>query len=177
MKLISYLAGLALLAVGAFALSGCSTPGSSSPLTADSERAMMKALKSYEVAWNRHDVAGVVAYFQPNGTYIHPGAGRLSGPALTAWLQGLFAAIPDFKVDGVSANPAGDRMIASQWVIKGTWTQPFPSGPLAGAKPTGKSFAVPGASFYEWKDGKFASETTYFDQLAFLSQIGAIGQK
>ena len=177
-SLSTYVTGvLALLAAGAFALSGCTTPGSSLPVPADSERAMMRAVKSYELAWNRHDVAGVAAYFQPNGTYINPGAGRLSGPALTGWLQGLFAAVPDFKVETVSANPLGDRMIVSQWVIKGTWTQPFPSGPLAGAKPTGKSFVVPGASFYEWKDGKFASETAYFDQMAFLSQIGAIGQK
>jgi predicted ester cyclase len=138
---------------------------------------MMKTMKSYELAWNRHDVARVVAYFQPNGTYINPVAGRLSGPAMTGWLQGLFAAIPDFKVETVSANPLGDRMIVSQWVIKGTWTQPFPSGPLAGAKPTGKSFTVAGASFYEWKDGNFSSETANFDQLAFLTQIGATGQK
>jgi steroid delta-isomerase-like uncharacterized protein len=174
-RFATYLAPL--LAAGVLALSGCSTPGSSTSVTADSDRAMMKAFESYKAAWNRHDVAGLTAYFQPNGVYISPEAGRLSGPALSSWLQGLFAGIPDFKVESVSANPVGDRMIASQWVIKGTWTQPFPGGPLAGAKPTGKSFAVPGASFYEWKDGKIALETAYFDQMALLVQIGVIAKK
>lgn len=166
-----------LLAAGVFLVNGCSTSGSSSPVAADSERAMMEAFRGYKAAWNRHDVAALTAYFEPNGTYIDPGAGRLSGAALTSWLQSLFAGIPDFKVESLSANPAGNRAIASQWVITGTWTQPFPSGPLAGVKPTGKSFVVPGASFFEWKDGKIASEVAYFDQLALLTQIGVIAKK
>ncbi len=168
---------LPMLAAGVLVLNACTTTRSSPSAGADNKSAMMKTFEGYKAAWNRHDVSSIAAYFQPNGTYVDPGAGRMSGPAFTSWLQGLFAGIPDFKVESVSANPVGDRMIASQWVIKGTWTQPFPSGPLAGVKPTGKSFAVPGASIYEWKDGKIVLETAYFDQLALLRQIGVIAQK
>jgi hypothetical protein len=59
-------------------------------------------------------------------------------------LQGLFTAIPNFHVKVVSAGASGDNTLAVQWVITGTWKKPFPSSSLAGKKPTGKSFDVPG---------------------------------
>jgi len=169
---------LALLAVGLLALAGCATPGASSSATADPGSAMMNAYGGYKAAWNRHDVAAIVGYYGENGAYHNPSVGRpLSGAAFAGWLKGLFAAIPDFRVEIVSADPAGDQRLAEQWVITGTWTKPFPAGPLAGAQPTGKSFTVPGAGFLEWKDGKIVSSTQYFDQMAFLTQIGVIAQK
>ncbi len=169
-----------MLAVCLLVLSGCATPSappgaSSAAATNDS---MMKAYREYKAAWNRHDVAAATSYYRQNGTLNNPAAGgQVSGPALAGWMQALFTAIPDFKIDIVSADPVGNQKVADQWVIKGTWTQPFPAGPLAGMKPTGKSFMVPGAGYYEWKDGKMVSATHYFDQLAFLTQIGVIGQK
>lgn len=89
-------------------------------------------------------------------------------------MGGLFTAIPDFKVKVVSADPVDEDTLAEQWVITGTWTKPFPGGPLAGKKPTGKSFTVPGAEFQEWSDGTIESVNAYYDQMALLSQIGVI---
>ena len=167
---ISALVTVCLIGLGACAATGGSTP-------TDSEAALMQNFTNYKAAWNRHDVSALTGYFQQNGTLYSPDVNTVSGPALTGYLQGLFTAIPDFKVELKTANFIGNQSIADQWVIKGTWTQPFPGGPLAGAKPTGKSFAVPGSGFYEWKDGKIVSGTHYFDQLSFLTQIGVIAQK
>jgi len=161
-----------LLATCLIALSACATAGGSS--TADNS-ALMDSYQDYKAAWNRHDVSELVGYFGQDGTLNNPNAGGpVSGEALAGWLQATFAAIPDFKVQVLSASPIGNDRIADQWVIKGTWTKPFPGGPLAGAKPTGKSFAVPGAGFYEWEDGKIVSGTHYFDQMALLTQMGVI---
>ena len=165
---------LAVLAAGLLAPSGLAAQGTAST----PKSSMMKAYHAYKAAWNRHDVPAIVAYYEVKGSLSNPAAGGVvSGPALAAWLQGTFAAIPDFKVEGVTAEPISERRLLEQWVIKGTWTQPFPGGPLAGATPTGKSFAVPGAGIFEWKDGKIVAGTHYFDQMAFLTQIGVIGQK
>ncbi|HET6781136.1 MAG TPA: ester cyclase [bacterium] len=138
---------------------------------------MMQSFEDYKAAWNRHDVSALAKYYGQNGTLTNPAAGRVSGEALKGWLNVLFTGVPDFEVEVVSATPVNDHTLAEQAVIKGTWTQPFPAGPLAGAKPTGKSFSVPLAAFYEWKDGKIISGTHYFDQMAWLTQIGVIEQK
>lgn len=146
-------------------ISGVSTAADSS---------MMQSFRDYKAAWNSHDMQALGAYYAKDATYTDPGTGKLSGPAIADAVQGLFTAIPDFKVQAVSADPISEDTLAEQWVITGTWTKPFPAGPLAGAKPTGKSFTVPGASFLKWRDGKIQSSIHYYDQMAFLTQIGVI---
>ena len=163
-----------LLAACLMGLGACAGTGVSG--SADSEAALMQKFTNYKAAWNRHDVSAVTGFYQPNGILNDPGAGALSGPALAGWVQGLFTAIPDFKVEVKTANATGQN-IASQFFMKGTWTQPFPGGPLAGAKPTGKAFTVPASGFYEWKNGKIMMGTLYFDQMSMLTQMGVIAQK
>ena len=86
-------------------------------------------------------------------------------------------AVPDCRVEVVSVASVNDHVLAEQWVFKGTWTKPFPGGPLAGVQPSGKSFVLPGSSFIEIRDGKIVSDTVYFDNLSFLTQIGVIQPK
>lgn len=124
-----------LLAACLMGLGACA--GTDVSGTADSGTALMQKFTNYKTAWDRHDVAAISGYYGSNGTLHEPGAGALSGPALSGWLQGLFTAIPDFKVEVNTANIIGQNNIATQFLMKGTWTHPFPGGPLAGAKPNG----------------------------------------
>ncbi|MGH8502833.1 MAG: ester cyclase [Gammaproteobacteria bacterium] len=142
--------------------------------TSVADDAMMQAFEGYKTAWNSHDMQTLSSYFTEDATYTDPGTGKLSGPAIAGAVQGLFTAIPDFKVQILSADAVDEDTLAEQWVISGTWTKPFPSGPLAGAQPSGKSFTVPGSSFLEWQGDKIRSSVHYYDQLAFLTQIGVI---
>lgn len=122
----------------------------------------------YFDAWNRHDAAGVVATFSPDGTYTHPTSkGPLSGEALASYVNGLAAAFPDFSFEIVSAAPAGEGMVAAQWLMKGTNT-----GPFAGAPPTGQSVALPGADFITVEGDKIRSVQGYFDQRTLVEQLG-----
>jgi steroid delta-isomerase-like uncharacterized protein len=158
-------------------LIGWVIPGGSSTAA---DTSMMQAFHEYKAAWNSHDVQALMAFYGKNGTLNNPGTGKISGQAIAQWLGGFFTAIPDFKVKVVSADPVSNHMLAEQWVISGTWEKPFPGGPLAGKKPTGKSFTVPGATFLKWQNDKIVSDTQYYDQMAFLTQIGVIpppGQK
>lgn len=136
---------------------------------------MIGDYKDYKAAWNRHDVPALMVYFGEHGTLDNPNAGGpVSGEALGGWLQATFSAIPDFQVRSVSADTVDADTLVDRWVITGTWTQPFPGGPLAGAQPTGKSFSVPGASFYDWKDSKIVAGTQYFNQMELLTEMGVI---
>ena len=139
------------------------------------QNAMMNVFTNYKAAWNGHDAKAIGAAFQADGTYTSPAAGgTIPAAGVAGFTQGLFAAMPDFHVNVVSVDPTDDNHVAEQWVVTGTWTQPFPAGPLAGATPTKKAIHLPGSSFIEFKDGKIVSDTLYFDQMAFLTQLGVI---
>jgi len=139
------------------------------------QNAIMGSFSIYKAAWNSHDAKAIGAAFRADGSYTSPAAGgTIPAAAVSGFTQGLFTAIPDFHVQVVSVDPTDDSHVAEQWLVTGTWTQPFPDGPLAGAPPTKKAIQLPGASFIEFKDGKIVSDTLYFDQMAFLTQLGVI---
>jgi steroid delta-isomerase-like uncharacterized protein len=128
----------------------------------------MDVAYQYFDAWNRHDAAGVVATFSPGGTYADPTTrGPLSGEALASYINGLIAAFPDVSFEIISAAPAGDGLVAGQWLMKGTNTGPFAGGP-----PTGKSVALAGAGFITLEGDKIRSGQGYFDQRTFVEQLG-----
>jgi predicted ester cyclase len=155
-------------------MGGCASTGGTGG--AAEKQSISSAFQAYKQAWNRHDVNALMGYFGSTGSLSSPGAGPdpVSGKALERWLGGLFTGIPDFRVEVVSLDVVGEHRVVDQWVISGTWTQPFPEGPLQGVKPTGKSFKVSGAGFYDWQNGHIARAVDYLDNMAFLVQIGVI---
>lgn len=100
------------------------------------QKSNMSVYGDFKNAWNHHDAKAIAAAFATGSTYTSPATGgSLTDPAITGFTHGLFTAIPDFQVEVMSATPVDESQIAEQWVVKGTWTQPFPDGPLAGAPP------------------------------------------
>jgi len=159
-------------------MTGCTSGAAVKNADSDSAAALMQMFGSLKTAWNNHDAAGVASHFAPDGTYSSPASGGpISGPAIAGFTGGLFAAIPDFHIQVLSAYPVDNTTIAERWVVTGTWTQPFPGGPLMGTPPTGKSFILPGASYLVVANGKISSDTGYFDQMSFLGQLGLLDKK
>jgi steroid delta-isomerase-like uncharacterized protein len=121
----------------------------------------------YFDAWNRHDSSAIAASFAEDGTYSDPTTGGLlSGNAIVAYAAGLFAAFPDLAFELVSAAPAGEDMIAAQWLMRGTNTAPFNNAP-----PTGNTVVLPGADFITIEGDRIRSVQGYFDQKAFVEQL------
>jgi hypothetical protein len=58
-------------------------------------------------------------------------------------------------------------MVAAQWLMKGTNTDP-----IMGFPPTGRSVTLPGADFITIKGDKIHSVQGYFDQKTFVEQLG-----
>src|SRR5258707_6028462 len=118
-------------------------PSMSEIALAPAREAVFAYAERYFQAWNARDARAVVAQFAPGGTYKDPASGGpLSGPAIGAYADGLFAAFPDLAFDLVSAILVGDGTLAAEWRMRGTNT-----APLAGNPPTGRTVSLPGADF------------------------------
>lgn len=159
----------ALLSAGCANMGGGSSGGSS---------AFKQTHNQFIEGWNKRDAKMIAGVMHPDATFTSPNAGgTLNQQQFAGYLQTLFAAVPDFTVKKTEAGMTDKDSMVEQWVVAGTWTQPFPQGPLAGVPPTGKSFVLPGSNFIEWRDGKMASVVQYFDNMSLLTQLGVIGQK
>ena len=116
----------------------------------------------------------MVGNFLPDGTFSSPSAGPrpISGKALGDFAAGTFVGFPDFHLEVVSVTPVDAKTVAERFVWSGTWSQPFPGGPLAGARPSGNPVRMPGVSYFVIENGKIRTETAYFDQLSVMMQMG-----
>ncbi len=109
-----------------------------------------------------------MAAFAEGGTYEDPvSKGRLSGPAIGAYVDGLVAAFPDLTFDLVSVAQNDAGLVAVEWVMKGTNT-----GSFMGLPPTGASLALPGADFVRVEGDKIRSVQGYFDAGAVPRALG-----
>lgn len=57
-------------------------------------------------------------------------------------------------------------------LYEGTFTEPMPVGGGKTIPPTGKSFKLPMATIGHCKDGVLVEEWLYWDNQAFMNQIG-----
>jgi steroid delta-isomerase-like uncharacterized protein len=123
---------------------------------------------TYFNAWNNHDAAGIVACFAEGGAYTDPSTGGpLTGSAIGDYAAGLWAAFPDLSFEIVSAAPAGDQVVAGQWIMRGT-----NHGSMNGLPPTGRQVELPGADFITVEGDKIRSVVGYFDSRAVPQQLG-----
>lgn len=163
--------------VSLFLLGGCAHQPKGATANAAKEQAVQVHTK-YRDAWRSRDISGIANAMSTKATFTSPNVGQpLSREQYAGYLQQLFKAVPDFTVQKSEGGMVDADTMAEEWLVTGTWTQPWTSGPLAGMAPTGKSFVLPGANIIEFKDGKIDSVTQYFDNLMLLTQIGVIQPK
>ncbi|MDB5854781.1 MAG: hypothetical protein JWR22_2822 [Herminiimonas sp.] len=175
-KTAVYAASLAIGTLGV--LGGCASEGASTTTRGAPNSAAMQRATEGAAVWNSHNLDAISQRFQPSATFSSPiTGGAVPVARMLTSLQGLFAAVPDARVQVASVATPDEETMVQQWVVNGTWTAPFSSGVLAGVPPTGKSFTVPGASFIKFKDGKIISETQYYDQLAYIAQLGVLQKR
>ena len=123
-------------------------------------------------AWNGHDPQRLAALYADETVVEWKTAG---GPTfrdpdeVAGWAAGTFAAVPDLRFETGAAFVAGD-LGGVEWVLIGTY-----EGQLPGLPPgAGQALSLPGASVFEFRDGKIVRETLYFDLYSLLIQTGAV---
>lgn len=113
------------------------------------------------------------AICSPEAAIVMPGDLRLRGvDQLTQILRAYLAAFPDLRHEVVDFVEAGNK-IALELRITGTHTGTMqtPNGPIP---PTGRQVVWESVDFVTVVDGKIATWHAYYDQMAFLGQLGLL---
>ncbi|HEX2050367.1 MAG TPA: ester cyclase [Actinomycetota bacterium] len=116
------------------------------------------------------DFDGAEACFTPDCTNVEPFGGTMD---MTAWRQygeAFKAGVPDAHMEVDSFVEDGDR-VAVQARFVGVHSAPLmtPQGELP---PSGRAIDLAFADFFALRDGKIAEHRVYYDQMAFMQQLG-----
>jgi predicted ester cyclase len=87
-------------------------------------------------------------------------------------LKGMFVFAPDTRVEAHPVKFGSGDWTCVTGVFAGTFTKPMPIGGGMTLPPTGKSFKLPMCTVGHWKDGKMIEESLFWDNQAFMQQIG-----
>lgn len=90
-------------------------------------------------------------------------------------LKTLFVHAPDTAIRMHPIRIAYGDWTAVTGVMTGTFTRPMPVPGGTPIQPTGKKFALPMATFGHWKDGRMDHEWLYWDNAAYMDQLGIGG--
>ena len=87
-------------------------------------------------------------------------------------LKPMFVFAPDTKIKTHPVRFGSGDWTAVIGIMEGTFSQPMPIGDGKSIPPTGKKFKLSMATIGHWKDGKMIEEYLFWDNQAFMKQIG-----
>ena len=94
-------------------------------------------------------------------------SGPLTGAAIGAYAESLWASFPDLSFEIVSLTHNDQGLVSAEWLMKGTNT-----GPMQGLPPTGRPITLAGADFARIEGEKIVSLQGYFDAGAIPRALG-----
>lgn len=87
-------------------------------------------------------------------------------------LKLMFVFAPDTRIEEHPIRfGSGDYTCVTGYIL-GTFSKPMPIGGGKTIRPTGKTFKLPMCTVGHWKNGKMFAENLYWDNQAFMKQIG-----
>ncbi len=89
-----------------------------------------------------------------------------------AQLAPMFTFAPDTKIKVHPIRFGSGEYTAVTGVLEGTFSQPMKLADGTSIPPTGKSFKLPMCTIGLWKDGVMYEEHLFWDNQAFMKQIG-----
>jgi len=90
-------------------------------------------------------------------------------------LKAMFVYAPDTKIKVHPIRFGTDEWTCVTGVMTGTFSLPMPVGDGTTIPPTGKSFKLNMSTIGHWKGGTMDHEWLFWDNQAFLKQIGLAG--
>ena len=125
----------------------------------------MSVVREFERAFNRQDVAALVACFTPDGSYHDTFFGEHAGPAaLRAMFERMFREGRDYRWT-METVVETDAAAASEWTFSYVVTDAVP-------RSVGRPVRFRGMSRFEKRDGRIAAYRESFDLGAALLQLG-----
>lgn len=111
--------------------------------------------------------------FSPNVVTVDPGAGELRGlEAFKGYEFAFHTAFPDGRLVMTSAIEAGNR-IAVEGRFVGTHAGPLAS-PGGEVPATNRPLDLHFTDIFEVENGKIVAHRIYYDQMAFMAQLGLL---
>ncbi len=134
-----------------------------------------KLIDDHFKALASHDVRAIAAGYDDSAKVYSPNwEGAKTGPAgLTEVYTRYFASTPDLSYKVSHVINAGDDVVV-EYTSDGTLSNPEGSTP---AYMKDKKYTLNYCAIFTIKNGKIIKETDYFDQVAFLRQVGFFDQK
>jgi predicted ester cyclase len=90
-------------------------------------------------------------------------------------LKAMFVYAPDTSIKVHPVKIGSGEFTSVIGVMTGTFTEPMPIGDGKLIQPTGKKFSINMCTVGHWKDGVMIEEWLFWDNAAYMKQIG-IGQ-
>ena len=87
-------------------------------------------------------------------------------------LKKMFVFAPDTRIEVHPIRIGSGKYTAVTGVLEGTFTQPMPIGNGEFIQPTGRAFKLPMCTFGIWENGVMVREHLFWDNQAFMKQIG-----
>ena len=130
-----------------------------------------EVVAEYFDAIREQDMDRAVTQWKPGSIDHLYGFGDLIAPdGIRDWFNGLFAAVPDFRLEVTSTVAEGSR-VAIHWHATGTFdgTRKF-----QGFTPNGRRVELEGCDLLTVEDGKIVRNDAYSNGMEFGRQIGAL---
>ena len=87
-------------------------------------------------------------------------------------LKAMFVYAPDTRIKEHPVRIASGEWTSVTGVMEGTFTEPMPLPDGTSIPPTGKAFKLVMCTVGHWKDGVMDEEYLFWDNQAFMKQIG-----
>jgi len=132
--------------------------------------ALERVLDQWATAWSSSDPDRLLPLFTDDVQYedVTFGAVNKGKGALRDFATAVFGSFADLKFESRSRFVATDgRWGSIEWVWRGRQIKDFPGLPAAN-----KPFEVRGAAVVEFRDGKIARNSDYWDLATYLKQVG-----
>jgi steroid delta-isomerase-like uncharacterized protein len=124
--------------------------------------------------FNSHNLDATVQYLADSVKTTDPSFMEVMDKGKTRTYNKRFLdAFPDLHFDTKDIVAQGDT-VALFWVAKGTHKAPLQNPMGDPIPPTNKTVQVHGCTLYELRNGMIVRQEIYWDQLAFLTQLGVV---
>ncbi|MBI4287638.1 MAG: ester cyclase [Chloroflexi bacterium] len=90
-------------------------------------------------------------------------------------LDKMFVALPDFTITSHPVSFGSGEWTATISNIEGTFTRPMPTGDGKTIPPNYRRVKLQMATIAHWKDGRIIEEYLFWDNSAFMQQLGLAG--
>jgi steroid delta-isomerase-like uncharacterized protein len=134
--------------------------------------ALLELVRRHYANMSRGDVEADRQIMSTDVVTVDP-SGTIKGLEGFLEHERVFArALPDARAELIRAVEAGDIVMA-EGVFSGTHTGPLAT-PAGEVPPTGKTLHLEFADVFVMRDGLIVEHHIYYDQIAFLSQLGLL---